>query len=337
MPSFLDASAPRYLLAQYLPNVLRQEARNIGVIVWTPGVVAARFCAEKHDAPNGVDSRRIPHFINLGNANAYVQWMLHWRYQLSQQAIVPVEGGIPISKQSPDFLQVLQGYSQENYSLIEGGYFLDEVTADNIDEAVNELFEMLVESDVEQDAEPEVTQQRLNQTVKRLLDKSGLSRHPNLVQSYPVRCRIMPLKGSVGGASNEQTPLEEDIKFSYVFGNGTPQYIFQNVPLPRQSSELNRSVRATAWMFEQVLNSEILDSGNCRALVYYTEQRNADAETRKAIRTLQSLVKVINVHERPNDAFDEFFKLAQLPEIAHHDAASLFANELLPSKSIVNN
>lgn len=315
LPSFLDANAPRYLLAQYTSDALRQESRNIGVIIWTTEGLAARFLAERHDAPNGVDSRRIPRFISLGNANAYIQWVKHWRYQLSQDAVIPLDGGSAVPKNIPEFLQVLQGYCGENYSLIEGGYFLDEVTASNINDAADELFDALVTSDTEQDVEPEVTQQRLDRTVKRLLDRSGLSKHPNLVPLYPVRCHLTPAKGT----NKDEPPILEDIKFSYVFGNGTPQYIYQNVPLPKKPAELNRSVRATAWMFEQVLNSDILDPNHCRALVYYSEQRGADTETRKAVRTLGSLVEVVNVHERSNDVLREFSQLAELPEITHDE------------------
>ena len=324
LPSFLETNAPRYLLAQYTPDVLRQESRNIGVILWTPECTTARFLAERHDAPNGVDSRKIPRFISISNANPYIQWIMHWRYQLSQDFIVPIDGGLPVPKAASEFLETLQGYSHENYSLIDGGYFLDDVSADNIDAATDQLFEALVLDEGEQDAEPEVTQQRLNQTVKRLLDRSGLSKHPNLVPYYPVRCRINAPKGSMSSG------LEEEIKFSYVFGNGTPQYIYQNVPLPRQSAELNRSVRATAWMFEQVLNSDIVDPNHCRALIYYTGQRDADTEARKAIRTLESLVEVVNVHERPDDVLKEFAELAHLPEITHHsESGSLFAGGLI--------
>ena len=317
LPAFLSENSPRYLLAQHTPDTLRQEPRNIGIILWTEGRISAHFLAERHDAPNGVDSRKIPHFISIRNANTYIQWVKHWRYLLRQETITPVNGGIEITAQSPEFLQALQGYGGESYSLIDGGYFLDEVTADNIEDAAAELFDTLVKVETEMDAELEISQPRLNQTVKRLFDRSGLSRHPNFLQSYPVYCRI---NSSVGSGNGDL----EEIKFSYAFGNGTPQFLYQNVPLPRQSADLNRSVRSTAWMFEQVLTNNILDPNHCRALVYFTEQRSTDTETKKAIKTLASLVTVVNVHNPPKDVLTEFTDLAK-SEITHEGIDSLFA------------
>ena len=56
-------STPRYLIAKYIPDLQRVEPQNIGVIVWAPGVAAARFAAEKADRPGEVDGRSIPSFV----------------------------------------------------------------------------------------------------------------------------------------------------------------------------------------------------------------------------------------------------------------------------------
>lgn len=53
-------NTPRYLIAKYIPDLRRMEPRNIGVIVWSPQGVAARFAAEKADTDGDVDGRSLP-------------------------------------------------------------------------------------------------------------------------------------------------------------------------------------------------------------------------------------------------------------------------------------
>ena len=46
-------NTPRYLLAKYIPDHLRMEPRNIGVVLWAEGNVTARFFGES----DATDSR----------------------------------------------------------------------------------------------------------------------------------------------------------------------------------------------------------------------------------------------------------------------------------------
>src|SRR5207237_10908789 len=59
----------RYFLARYVPNLDRGEPRNIGVLVWSPDGVAARFLAESPDRPGVVDEAHTPAFVR--NPEAY--------------------------------------------------------------------------------------------------------------------------------------------------------------------------------------------------------------------------------------------------------------------------
>ncbi len=67
-------SAPRFLIAKYAPDLRLMEPRNIGIILWSSGVVAARFIGESDAGPVTP-----PTFIARKNKQVYVQWLRHWR------------------------------------------------------------------------------------------------------------------------------------------------------------------------------------------------------------------------------------------------------------------
>lgn len=66
-------SAVRYLVAKYVPDLRRMEPKNIGVVVWSDGVVAARFAAECPEKSGTVDDRCVPGFVR--SLSAYKQWV----------------------------------------------------------------------------------------------------------------------------------------------------------------------------------------------------------------------------------------------------------------------
>lgn len=55
------STSVRYLVAKYIPELLRNEPRNVGVIVWTPEKVDARFWGENGE--DNVDGRKIPEWV----------------------------------------------------------------------------------------------------------------------------------------------------------------------------------------------------------------------------------------------------------------------------------
>ena len=111
---------PRYFLAKYVPDLTRMEPRNVGVIVWTPEGVDARFLAETPDRPGEVDGRSIPSFVT--NAQAYKQWVAYWRKELDRWEIEPTRGGPAVPRSSPDFLDALARKGRGNFLLTSAGY-----------------------------------------------------------------------------------------------------------------------------------------------------------------------------------------------------------------------
>src|SRR5205814_776714 len=114
---------PHYLIAKYIPDLRRMEPRNIGVVVWTPGAVDARFVAEKPDHPGQLDRRSIPSFVT--SPDAFRQWVVYWRREMEKSEIEPVAGGARVARSSPEYLSTLMSGNRGNFHLVEGGVLLD--------------------------------------------------------------------------------------------------------------------------------------------------------------------------------------------------------------------
>jgi hypothetical protein len=69
----------RYWVAKYVDDPLRNEPRNVGVIVSTADGAAARFAGENEEGV--IDRRRLQKFKH---ADVYVQWLDYWRGQIQE-------------------------------------------------------------------------------------------------------------------------------------------------------------------------------------------------------------------------------------------------------------
>lgn len=70
-----------YIVAKYIPDLLRHEPRNIGVFVFGENEVAARLVGE--DATGGLDLRRLPDAL-FNDDHAYAEWHNYWRKLLRE-------------------------------------------------------------------------------------------------------------------------------------------------------------------------------------------------------------------------------------------------------------
>jgi hypothetical protein len=119
---------PRILIAKYIPDVFRDEPRNIGVVLWTPDAVAARFLGEKPDAPGEVNDSEIPAFVH--SPHAYKQWVRYWR-----RGIDKLLGG------GADRLDSLRRTGPSNYHLADAGVIAEPIPRTELPQAVQKLFE----------------------------------------------------------------------------------------------------------------------------------------------------------------------------------------------------
>lgn len=110
---------PKYLIAKYIPDLARMEPRNVGIILWSPDGVEARFLAEKISQPGLIDGRSIPSFV--GSANAFRQWIEFWRAELKKPEVEMADGN-RVPQSSPHFLSALQTWNRGNFVLADGDF-----------------------------------------------------------------------------------------------------------------------------------------------------------------------------------------------------------------------
>jgi hypothetical protein len=133
--------SPRFLIAKYIPDVFRNEPRNIGVVLWSPDGILARFIGEKPDALGEVDDSQIPPFI--ASHTAYKQWVRYWRDSIAKESLRP-RGGSPAPRTSPAFLDALRQTGPSNYVLAGLSLIFSPVPAEELPQALDYLFENYV-------------------------------------------------------------------------------------------------------------------------------------------------------------------------------------------------
>jgi hypothetical protein len=73
----------KYWIAKYVEDPLRNETRNVGVIVEQDGLFAARFVGERDDGV--LDGRTLR--AKFSHPSVYTQWHTFWRRQISNRNI----------------------------------------------------------------------------------------------------------------------------------------------------------------------------------------------------------------------------------------------------------
>jgi hypothetical protein len=66
-----------WFLAKYVPDLRRNEPRNIGIVLFCNGIASARFLAENADG--SIDGRTLRSFRSSDN---YRAWIHRWRHDL---------------------------------------------------------------------------------------------------------------------------------------------------------------------------------------------------------------------------------------------------------------
>jgi hypothetical protein len=122
---------PRYTVAKYIPDVLRNEPRNIGVLLWTPDGAAARFLGEKPEAPGEVNEAAVPPFVS--SPHAYKEWVRYWRRELSK-----------VTCGSDDPFGRMRDTRPGSYRLADDGFLTLPVPAHELAAALDHLFHTLV-------------------------------------------------------------------------------------------------------------------------------------------------------------------------------------------------
>jgi hypothetical protein len=182
-------SNTRFLIAKYIRDLHRLEPRNIGVIVWLDGNIAARFLGEKNGT---IESIVAPRYLRVQNQAMYRQWIEYWRYQISQPSLSLNGNGNMVGKSSPHFLDALRKCSKQQFILLEGGFLMGKHQKGEIQDIVDDLFVNLVEDEFISEKKEEESESlaHLKKTINQAFDDSGIRRSRDFSHNMPWLCSI---------------------------------------------------------------------------------------------------------------------------------------------------
>jgi hypothetical protein len=285
-------NSTKYLLAKYIPDLHRFEPRNIGVIVWSPLGIEARFLAEYTNRLGEVDGRSIPGFVT--SASAYRQWIRYWRDAIAGTGIRPLSGGDVVSSDSPGFIEALQQTGRGNFVVVDAGLVLDDIREEELASVADQLFTQLIEVNTVE----EPRDIGFEELCDSLIIRSKLKHHRNFHDRYPVSCNV---RG-----------VAEEFFFSHAIANGKIERAYQRFPISKRKAQLQKNRDATAWMFESLTKTNVITSDKIVLLVDATPDQLSQTEVDKSIRLLGSMSRVVNILNEA-EALAEFDGAAQLP------------------------
>ena len=270
-------TTPQFAIAKYIPDLSRFEPRNIGVVVWSPDGVEARFVAERRDQPGVIGGRSIPSFVT--SPTALRQWIEFWRNEMQKSDIESADGR-RFHQTSPEFLSALQSWNRGNFQLVEAGYLLEAFDGSDLSELADQLYEGLVDtSGIDEPRDP-----TLDEICDRLIAETNLSNDPHFSYRHRVSCPI-------------DSSTVETFEFSHAYANGTIERLYQRVPLPRRKKLLRKSVHDCAWMFEKVVAAEVISREKTAALVHTTGDMESDEAIQQALSVLATVSRVLDLRD----------------------------------------
>lgn len=244
----------RFVVAKYIADRRRMEPKNIGVIAWHDGVVFGRFAGEANGA------MKPPRSIARDARKAYMRVVESWRLQFCKPSIAIGRGRDEVSRSSPEFLQAIARYSQENFVIIEGGHLSGIATGATLRSVVDNLFVEMVDG-------PELQETSRQSSLTRLCDQlfAPLSGNDNF---HPDGFSI----------PNQDFPFS----FSYAFGDKDhPTLLMQAVSLANQDQ-----VTAAAMKFRCVSeDAKVVTKDKCASLV---DDRHGKGPTSRRLVTFLS-------------------------------------------------
>ncbi len=169
------AQPPQYLVAKYIPDPMRMEPRNIGVILWSAGRATARFLPAS--AADFVPDKE-----------TYERWVRFWNVEIAKDVIHPYRSR-PVRKSNHKFLEGLQKTQEGQYALQGGGVLLDDVAAADIDDALAFLFrELVVSPGITASAGDASSGFKL--TCDRLIADTGMSKLDGFRGDHPIALSV---------------------------------------------------------------------------------------------------------------------------------------------------
>lgn len=287
---------PHYILAKYIPELLRNEPRNVGVVVWTPWGVAAKFRGEKS---RGLDQRKIPQWVQ--SRPAYTEWIHIWRAIIQQGKIKSRHG--EWQAEGLDFLDGLATTGKQNYIFGDKGSVMDDIAESDVAPLVNFLFSTLVEDGVDhKSAKAEYDMERI---CNKIISRTEAFRNRRFKRDLPVFCPIPP-------------NAVETVNFDYAIGDETPEWLYKRVSLAPRAAE--NSIHAAAWEFRSVIAANIVTREKSAALILPTPEQKKDGEYLRQLDGLRTQARIIDLSDESSRFEDELNKQvpATAPQFRHN-------------------
>lgn len=239
----------KYWVAKYIEDPVRNEPRNIGVIVNSDRAWAARFAGERDDGT--VDGRRLQ---NFRYADVYKQWLQYWREQIDVENI-------------DDIVQAVTS----NYYVIPGGGVSD-IGNDSADSVCKFLYDLLVSDAPVMDAfelslEDETERDLSLDVAEALREWAILADQPSLSVRYPVK-KKQPMRGA-HGAVYEPSFSQQNGKL----------YLFEPIDFNAQKPKLLKERAGfMAYMYTDIRNAAQAHAQGCQAYSIVRPRSAGDGE-----------------------------------------------------------
>jgi hypothetical protein len=210
----------QWFVVKHVPDLVRREPKNIGVIVFVEGRGESRFLGEQEDGD--IDGRTVPQF---GNHLVYKAWVKQWR-ALRDQGAGALNREVAAGRRSG-----------ASFYLEDGG----ELLVGNDDRPEDEILDDLYSTLVRPDTEPAVVDDVRSMT-RKVIRRLGLARQ--------VQERVR-LSVTLGG-------LPDDLWFDYRYDNGRP-HLMQRVGLATSDKGTWDRLHLVETNFERLRISKAFD------------------------------------------------------------------------------
>lgn len=198
---------PRFLVAKYAPDLDRMEPRNIGVVLWSKGDMRARFLPDREAA------------VYVNDLPVYRRWVNFWTEAVAAESIEP-RRGYPVPKKDIACLEALLTTQRGNYILSDAGELMQPLRKKEISLATDFIYREFVATKAE--PTPKQDARGFAHKCQALLQEAGISLREDFRTHYPVDVDLFG--------------VTQPVHFSYGFGNGHPNALFQRVHLNKEES-----------------------------------------------------------------------------------------------------
>jgi hypothetical protein len=216
-----------WYVCKYVPDLMRDEPRNLGVIVHDDtGELRFRFVGERADGV--VDGRRVQSWVN--SVETYKLWVKHWK------KLACIDGALEVDPRRVD----------DNYYVSQRMAALIDIEPDlPIDDVANRLFASLVSGH----------QEELVETLKDQVEVAF--KHLNVMDHVEMNTKVIV---KADGAL-------DTLSFDYWYESESATSLMERVNLASADQRAWNDVHATSWMFTAVEKDEHHQSDARIALV----------------------------------------------------------------------